>query len=222
MTRNVLWGESPGRTVPMSEISHDLIAAAADGDERALEALLARCHRLFHAVAYRTLSPSYPGWDLEDAMQCCRLALLECVGKFDLNGTGKFTTWITTCARTRCIVERRRYYRGWTLPKSTVPDYEMIGVGTDEWERCAAVTPAPEIAEEREPSEVALRARALLDEMEETLRRTLLLRYGLDDYGPRSLQEIGLEMGCRSQTVFSREKRGLRQLRALIEAGSAC
>ncbi len=83
----------------------ELARAAARGDRRALDALLARHVDRIHAVCRRICGPD----DGLDATQNALIAIVRAVDRFD--GASAFTTWIHRIATNAALDELRRRSR---------------------------------------------------------------------------------------------------------------
>lgn len=101
-----------------------LALAAARGDRRALEELLARHVDRVHAVCRRVLS--HPE-DALDATQEALIAISRRIDSFD--GRSAFTTWLYRVATNAALDEGRRKSRRPT-PVETLP--ESVGDGFDD------------------------------------------------------------------------------------------
>jgi RNA polymerase sigma-70 factor, ECF subfamily len=98
-----------------------LAAAAASGDRRALELLLARHVDRVHAVCRRILGNE------EDALDATQEALLAVARRIDsFDGRSQFTTWMYRVASNAAIDEARRRRR---RPAPTEPDPERPATG---------------------------------------------------------------------------------------------
>lgn len=87
----------------MDQSDEELVAAVQSGDERALEALLARFQPHIYRFGMRMCrNPS----DAEDVLQETLLAASRSVQGF--RGASSLTTWLFTIARSFCIKKRRK------------------------------------------------------------------------------------------------------------------
>jgi RNA polymerase sigma-70 factor (ECF subfamily) len=94
----------------------DLAAAAARGDRRALETLLARHVDRVHAICRRVLGDEH---DAFDAAQEALVAIARGIAGFD--GRARFTTWCYRVATNAALDEVRRRRRR-PVPVEALPD----------------------------------------------------------------------------------------------------
>jgi RNA polymerase sigma-70 factor (ECF subfamily) len=98
---------------------HDLLAATAEGDEMALETLLARHRGLLQNVILRIMSNPA---DAEDVLQQCALETWKHASQYD-RSKGAVLGWLITMARRRAIdsVRRRTSYESGREKYSALP-----------------------------------------------------------------------------------------------------
>jgi len=104
----------------------ELAAAAATGDQRALDALLRRHASMIHAVCRRVLANPD---DALDASQNAMIAIARRIGTFDRRA--KFTTWCYRVATNAALDEARRRGRR-PAPMEIVPEPRTDGVHVDD------------------------------------------------------------------------------------------
>jgi RNA polymerase primary sigma factor len=117
---------------------------------------------------------------------------------------------------------RKRLLQHGLGAETTSIDADLSGAGQSEVSLAAILHDA----EDESPSEVVFEQMELeaLDEMLEMIdereAQILALRYGLDQEGPKTLREIGREVGLSRERVRQIEKRALQKLKeALSSAG---
>ena len=81
----------PEFTMPNND-EYDLIAAAQDGDRKAVEALLLKYERLCHKLA-RKFAFTAPSFQHEDLVQEGRIALIEAINTYETGRGAVFLTW---------------------------------------------------------------------------------------------------------------------------------
>lgn len=94
--------------MPLTESADDasLVAAAQDGDRRALDILLRRHYDRVHAVCRRIAGSSR---DADDAAQEAMISIVRALPRFD--GRAAFSTWIYRIATNAALDELRRRAR---------------------------------------------------------------------------------------------------------------
>ena len=103
-----------------------LAAAAAQGDRRALETLLARHFDRVYAICRRVLLNDQ---DAADATQEALIAITRGIASFD--GRARFTTWCYRVATNAALDEMRRRKRR-PIPAETLPDVAGPTTAIDE------------------------------------------------------------------------------------------
>ena len=173
-----------------------LVAAARDGDRRALDALLRRHHPRLRALCQRlTGDPT----DADDACQEALIALVRGLPRFD--GRSSFATWAYRVTANTCLDELRRRRR---RPRPGLADDDALGgdsVGLVGGGRLAPGLASPDTADR-----VAARldVDAALAQLPADFRVAVVLR----DLCQLSYGEIAEVLGVPVGTVRSRIARG--------------
>jgi len=175
--------------VPISDVTDDraLVAAAQNGDRRALDVLLRRHYDKVHAVCRRIAGSTR---DADDAAQEAMISIVRALPRFD--GRSAFTTWIYRIATNAALDELRRRQRRPALHSIT----------NDDGETPEAVDPGAERAVEAVGDRLAIDA-ALAD-LPEDFRMAVVLR----DVGDLDYAEIADALDIPVGTVKSRIARG--------------
>ncbi len=191
-------GERERRHTEQSD--RELIAASQRGDQRALDALLARHYDRIYALCRRITGDDH---DALDATQDALIAIVRGLPRYD--GRAAFSTWAYRVTTNACLDELRRRRRR------------------------ASPTPLDETLDDAEPGAPAfdqstvdrMGIDAALAELSPDFRAAVVLRDQLGlDYA-----EIGEVLDLPAGTVRSRISRGRRSLAAILarnpaEAGS--
>jgi RNA polymerase sigma-70 factor (ECF subfamily) len=163
-----------------------LVARLVDGDEAALRDLLRRYERPLSSFIFRHTG----GRDVEDLYQETWWRVVRQGARFD--PTRRFSTWLFQITVNLCRDWHRR------LPPVTQPIADDVA--------------APD---ERQRSEAAVDAAALLAELPDVQREVIVLRY-YHDFSEEQAAEI---LGCPKGTVKSRLHHALARLAARIREG---
>jgi len=163
-----------------------LIAAVADGNERALEALCKRYER----PLYRFLARHTGGRDAEDLYQETWIRVVRAAHRFD--PTRRFSTWMFQIAVNLCRDWHRR-----DRPQPMDPaQADVLSGGVDEIRKMDA----------------AIDARRLLATLPEVQRSVVILRY----YHGLSEADVAEILGCPRGTVKSRLHHAMARMSALV------
>jgi RNA polymerase sigma-70 factor, ECF subfamily len=185
---------------PTGREDRELVAAAANGDRAAVEALLRSHYDLVHQLCHRMCADR---GDAEDATQEALIAIARGLSGFD--GRARITTWMYRVATNACLDQLRRRARRPALLAPANDD-----AGQDRLQLLAADGAAPEHAAVL--SELRVRLRAALDELPEEFRVAVVLRDLLDlDYA-----EIAAVLELPVGTVRSRISRGRSRLASAV------
>jgi RNA polymerase sigma-70 factor, ECF subfamily len=170
----------------------DLVAAARDGDRRALEQLLS-AHRPRIVVICRRMLRDHA--DADDAAQEALVAIVRGIERFD--GRSAFTTWSHRIATNVCLDELRRRGR---RPQTEPGEFERLdGDQLDPADRATG-------------SDDRRRLAAALDSLPDEFRLPVVLR----DVADLDYSAIAEELGLAPGTVRSRIARGRARLAALL------
>lgn len=174
----------------------DLVAAARAGDDRALEALIAKYTPSVYRFGMRMCR------DPEDAKDVLQDTLLAAArGLRDFRGGSSLATWFYTVARSFCIKKRRK-------SKDAPPTTEPLDEGAREIP--AHEAPPDEAAAGHELAHVLDQALAKLDPAH---REVLVLR----DVEGLTAPEVAEVLGVSTDAVKSRLHRARSALRSLME-----
>jgi RNA polymerase sigma-70 factor, ECF subfamily len=161
----------------------DLVAAAQNGDRRALDELLRRHLDRIHAVCRRIAGNDADG---HDATQEALLAIVRGLDRFD--GRAKFTTWAYRVATNACLDELRRRRR---RPEPGLPEH---------FDETAA--------DDAAPIDRKVADRLLVDEALATLPTDFRAAVVLRDLAGLDYADIAETLGIPPGTVRSRIARG--------------
>lgn len=182
-----------------AELDDLTIARAKRNDPAATRALVDRYAPLVFTMVRRTL-PSATADVHEDLAQDIFLKVFGALGRFEVAGDAKLSTWIATIATRRCIDILRQ--------KRPALD------GLDAHEHL----PSPISAEAgARASEAKARVEAALAQLSDDRRTVVILRM----YAELSYDAIAAATGADVGTVKSRLSRAKEDLRALLEEESA-
>jgi RNA polymerase sigma-70 factor, ECF subfamily len=176
----------PGRDVSAAA-DDELIEAAREGDDTALEALLLRYQPHLYRFGLRMCG------NVEDAGDVTQESLISMVRSLrDFRGESSVSSWLYTIARRFCIKKRRR---GKFAPAR---EESLDAPETDAAQRLADPAPSPEqAAATREIQGTLVRA---IDALDPSKREVLLLR----DVEGLSAPEVAKVLGISVEAVKSR------------------
>ncbi|MFZ0158289.1 MAG: RNA polymerase sigma factor ShbA [Kineosporiaceae bacterium] len=192
----------PGRPMTSSDGSEGLqrlAALATGGDRRATEDLLGVVHTMVHRYCRARLS-RYPGHSADDVAQEVCIAVLSALPRYRDEGK-PFEAFVYKVAANK-VADTQRYSYRHPQTQSEIPDVIDLTDG---------------------PEQLALRnvdvqeARALLDQLPETLRELMVLRVGVG----LSAEATGRALGMSAGAVRVAQHRALLRLRALAAAQPA-
>jgi len=172
----------------MSECTREALTAQAV--QRAME----RHDGLVHAFIQRQGGGDIP---YEDALQAGRIGLWHAILGYDPTRGTTFSTyaWVAICRQ----VHRRA---------------EELSRGTEVWwQEMPAWRVAPDPTEEVEKEVTRDVLHDLVDQLPPRLRQVIIGRYGLGDQSPRTLQELGRELGLSRERVRQLQQEALAWLR---------
>ncbi|MCC6811671.1 MAG: sigma-70 family RNA polymerase sigma factor [Deltaproteobacteria bacterium] len=176
--------------------SSSLIAAAQNGDRKALERLLQAEQRRIYAFGLRMCGNAS---DASDVLQETMLAVTRNIGTF--RGDASLSTWLFQIARSFCIKNRRRR-KG--APKRTEP----LDVAKEE--TLADDSPSPEQTTRRK--ELAAQLNEALATMAAPAREVLVLR----DVEGLTAPEVARVLGISVEAVKSKLHRARASLQAAL------
>jgi RNA polymerase sigma-70 factor (ECF subfamily) len=182
-----------------SEGLQRLAALATGGDRRATEDLLGVVHTMVHRYCRARLS-RYPGHSADDVAQEVCIAVLSALPRYRDEGK-PFEAFVYKVAANK-VADAQRYSYRHPQTQSEIPDVIDLTDG---------------------PEQLALRnvdvqeARALLDQLPETLRELMVLRVGVG----LSAEATGRALGMSAGAVRVAQHRALLRLRALAAAQPA-
>ena len=173
-----------------------LVAAAKDGDRRALDLLLRRHYDRVHAVCARIAGATR---DADDAAQEAMIRIVRALDRFD--GRSAFSTWAYRIATNSALDELRKRQRR--------PQLHVTGDTDDQYSPRRRDAPVDDLAE-RHVDAVADRMaiESALAELPEEFKAPVVMR----DVADLDYAEIALELGVPIGTVKSRIARGRRML----------
>ncbi len=179
---------APARTASESELDQLAIRRAANGDPAASRQLVERYqHRVFALISRMLWRQGRA--TIEDIAQDTFLRVFQNLGKFEVQGPAKLSTWILTIAARRSIDELRRM--------RPVPTDDIRGTSPDRTD-----------ADMRRKQTIAAIEVAIAD-LSPELRAAFLLR----EYHDLEYTEIARSLGIELGTVKSRLARARTQLR---------
>lgn len=172
-----------------------LVARAVTGDRQAMEQLLAAVHTLVHRYCRARLS-RFPGSEhaADDVAQEVCVAVLSALPRYRDDGK-PFEAFVYRVAANKVADAQRSVFRH-AQPQADVPDTVDLSDGPEEY----AVR-----------SSDAEQARALLDQLPDTLRELLVLRVAVG----LSAEETGRALGMSAGAVRVAQHRAVQRLRAL-------
>ncbi|MFN2115384.1 MAG: RNA polymerase sigma factor [Anaerolineae bacterium] len=177
-----------------------LVDSARAGDRDAFEQLVEAYSKPVYNLAFRMLGN---GRDAEDASQEAFLRAYRALGSYDRSRP--FSTWLLSITAHHCI-DRLRRRKGNEISLDGLPTWRWVPAATIDPERSA------------ERADQADRVRQLLDDLPESYRLVVVLRYWHD----LGYSEIASVIGESESAVKSRLHRARRQLAAaLAEADGA-
>ena len=173
---------------------HELVAAARDGDRRALDTLLRRHYDRIHAVCRRLAGSTR---DADDAAQEAMIGIVRGLPRFD--GRSQFSTWAYRIATNAALDELRRRKRR-----------PALGVVDDARRPAEVIDPLAQRRVEASVERVSIDA--ALDLLPEDFRVAVVLR----DVADLDYAEIATALDIPVGTVKSRIARGRSQLAAML------
>jgi RNA polymerase sigma factor (sigma-70 family) len=184
------------------DLSPALIQQAADGDRRAIEAIVRALERPFYFLALRMILPAS---EAEDATQECLLRVVTRLSQF--RKESRFSTWAWRVAM-HCLLDARRRHRG-----APLLSFETFAADLKE-----GLDPkAPERADDRALlSELKIGCgRALLQCLDEDHRAAYIVGEVLDFDG----EEAASILETTAPTFRKRLSRARARVREALEAG---
>ncbi|WP_255392572.1 RNA polymerase sigma factor ShbA [Kineosporia sp. A_224] len=175
--------------------SGGLAARAVTGDRQAMEQLLAAVHTLVHRYCRARLS-RFPGSEhaADDVAQEVCVAVLSALPRYRDDGK-PFEAFVYRVAANKVADAQRSVFRH-AQPQADIPDTVDLSDGPEEH----AVRASD-----------AEQARALLDQLPDTLRELLVLRVAVG----LSAEETGRALGMSAGAVRVAQHRAVQRLRAL-------
>jgi RNA polymerase sigma-70 factor (ECF subfamily) len=196
---NGVWYISEGVVMAMSGAEMALLERAREGDEQALEALLAAAQPQLYRFSMRMCRQTE---DAEDVLQDSMMSLARSVR--DFRGASSLSTWIFTIARSFCIKKRRK---GKFAP-SQLESFDELSAR----EAGSIESSQPDPEQAVETAEVWKQVQAGIEKLEPDLREVLILR----DIEGLTAKEVSEVVGVSASAVKSRLHRARVGLRSTL------
>ncbi len=183
------------RVSDMDEMER-LLQEALDVKNRIIRSNL----RLVVSIAKRRVSPQT---NLFELVSDGNMSLIRAVEKFDYSRGFKFSTYASWAIM-------KNYAR--SIPEEAVRQDRFV-TGYDEIFETAADRRADPYHEETSMREIKKLLYEILDRLDEREQRVIIARFGLGQEGtPRTLEQVGRELGVTKERVRQLESRALRKL----------
>ncbi len=178
-----------------------IIASAQEGSAEAYRALLDAYGPRLYGYFYRATGRHH---DAEDLLGEMMLRLVKQLKRYD--DRGRFEPWIFRIAANMVRDRIRR--------RKSKPPPVSLSVESPSGQTQADRLPGhePGVDEPILRAEASLELREALDELDETTKEMILLRY----FGEMSFKELAQHFGCPLGTVLARVHRGLKSLRGKL------
>ncbi|MCA9190648.1 MAG: sigma-70 family RNA polymerase sigma factor [Planctomycetales bacterium] len=202
---------------PQHEDTQHLLASIRDGDEQAMEHLLARYRDSLHRLVGGRIDPKIlRRTDVSDVVQEVLVEASRRIPEYVANPILPFHLWIRQIAKDR-IIDSYRRHRGSakrSLDREQPLDVPQKYVDQSSLDIAAQLkdpelTPAAMLVQK----ELAAHVQARMELLEERDREILLMRH----FEQLGNQEIALALGISEPAASMRYLRALKKLRALIE-----